>query len=177
MTICSCILITKDCQFSHKLTSFLPNVTGASIVGLLFSCLPWFVAVWHFLLSFTFTVHMLHIFRICVGHFPNFLRVSFMFKYFSSFYILSAPKISSRSRHYFTFYFSKKSLIFHAIYLFNNIKYFFEFVTTLYHGKFWKEEEKGKDQSRYILRSYVKSNWLRPRFSITRENRHHFINS
>ena len=63
----------------------------------------------------------------------------------------SAPKTSSRSRHYFTFYFSKKSLIFHAIYLFNNIKYFFEFVTTLYHGKFWKKEKKGKDQSRYIL--------------------------
>ena len=34
------------------------------------------------------------------------------------------------------------------IYLFNNIKIFSKFGTTLYHGKFRKEEKKGNNQSR-----------------------------
>ena len=40
VALCSCILITKDYQFSRKLTFFHCNFTGAFIFESLFSCLP-----------------------------------------------------------------------------------------------------------------------------------------
>ena len=118
VALCSCIFVTKDYQFSRKLT-FFRNFTGASIFGLLFSCLPWVAVGCPFSPLFTLYSSLASHFQdacwTCSLLLADFF---FMFKWLSYFYIVLLCKSSSRCRHYFTFHFSKKSLTIHAIYLF-----------------------------------------------------------
>ena len=114
------------------ITNFLANSYLFFFVTLLVpSCLGRYSLVYHeslwdvlFSCCLHFKVHLLHIFRVCVEHVPNFLRFFLYVCQIIIFFLQSAPKTSSRCCRYFTFYSSKKSLIFHAVYLFNNIKYF-----------------------------------------------------
>ena len=52
-----------------------------------------------------------------------------------------------------------------------------EFVATLCHGSFRKEEKERNNKSRTNMWSYVEQFWFRLHFLITRENSHHCINS
>ena len=118
----SCILITKYYPFSRKLTLFFVTSLAPPFQGRFF--LVYYESLCDILSPYClqFKAHLLHIFRMSVEHLPNFLRI-FLYIEMIFFFLHCALKPQAVCRHYFVFYFSKKSLISHAIYLFNNNKY------------------------------------------------------
>jgi len=110
VALCSCILITK-CITNFLASLLFPcNFTDSFIFWSLFSSLPWVVVGCPFFLLFVFSSSLVAHFQDVCWTFSqllaDFLYVSILFSF-----LHSASKTSSRSRHYFTFYSSKKSLL------------------------------------------------------------------
>ena len=156
VALCSCILIPKYYLFSHKLVVFL------ELTLLLPQFLGIYALVYHELLCdvlspccLHFKAHLLHIFRMSVEHFPNFLRI-FLYIEMIFFFLHCAPKpqavvvttlcfISQRRISYF--------MLFICLITINIFRVF----CNPCHGRFFRKEEKERNNlSRFNMRSYVK---------------------
>ena len=110
---------------------------------------------------------MLRILRMSFEYFSSLLRIFPLLNWFYFFCIVLLNLKQLSSLRYF--YFSKKSVIFHAIHLFDLT--LLEFFTSLYPGIFWEEEKKGNYRSNIICTIFLR-NMINfdPDFGISRKN-------
>ena len=139
VALCSCILITK-CITNFLASLLFPcNFTDSFIFWSLFSSLPWVVVGCPFFLLFVFSSSLVAYFQDVCWTFSrllaDFLYVSILF-----FFYIVLLKLQAGVVTILRFIPRRRvSFVFHAVYLFNNIKYFWSLLQLYITVKFRKK--------------------------------------